>query len=249
MLRRLEVGLLCVVVICVLCVVPWRSACGDKKHISGTRIRLFSAESEQSPATPDRPHPFAYVLYATSETYLCSAVINAVRLKDLNVTVAADIVIIIDQAWLERSSTAVARRLRVLRALDVSTPQSFEVLADTCFRILPVPCQDDVLGPPAWQQSLALIRGSCSAGEACGCQNPAAVGGSCVGAVFDKVTSLRPDPVQAAHLLGCGWPGPQEHGPPLQPARRTHGHAQGVLAESAPHVQRTGSRAALCGEA
>ena len=159
MLRRLEVGLLCIVAICVLCVVPWWSACGDKEHTSGIRVRLFSSTSKQSPAKPDGPHPFAYVLYATSETYLCSAVINAVRLKDLNVTVAADIVIIIDQAWQERSSTAVARRLRVLRALDVSTPQPFESLADTCFRTLPVPCQDDVPGPPAWQQSLALIRG------------------------------------------------------------------------------------------
>ena len=125
MLRRLEVGLLCIVVICLLCTVPWWSACGDKEHSSGIHIRLFSATSEQSPATPDGPHPFAYVLYATSETYLCSAVINAVRLKDLNVTVAADIVILIDQAWLERSSTAVARRLRVLRALDVGTLSLF----------------------------------------------------------------------------------------------------------------------------
>ena len=72
---------------------------------------------------PDGPGSFAYVLYATSEGYLCSALINAVRLKDLNVTVAADIVIIIDQAWLERSSTAVARMLRVLRALDVRIPR------------------------------------------------------------------------------------------------------------------------------
>ena len=156
MLRRLEVGLLCIVVICLLCIVPWWSACGDREHTSGVHIRLFSATSKQSPATPDGPHPFAYVLYATSETYLCSAVINAVRLKDLNVTAAADVVIIIDQAWQERSSTVVARRLRVLRALDVSIPQPVQFLADTCFTTLIVPCQDDVLGPLAWQQSCAL---------------------------------------------------------------------------------------------
>ena len=141
MLRRPEVGLLCILVICLLCVVPWWSACSDRKHHSGTRLRLFASTSEQSPTTPDGPyHQFAYVLYATSENYLCSAVINSVRLKDLNVTVAADIVVIIDQAWLERSNTAVARRLRVLRALDVGISQSI-LLQLILNSILKVPYQ------------------------------------------------------------------------------------------------------------
>ncbi|CAK0732461.1 hypothetical protein CVIRNUC_000134 [Coccomyxa viridis] len=58
-------------------------------------------------------------MYATSEAYLCNAIINAVRLRELRVTPEADIVVLVDRAWLAEASETVTRRLVKLDQLMV----------------------------------------------------------------------------------------------------------------------------------
>lgn len=116
MLTHTRVGLTCITVLSLICVIQLLP---DQKAATSTkRIRLLSHAAQHSQA----PGLFAYVLYATSEVYLCNALINARRLKALGVTAEAgvSIVIIVDEAWTEEEPTSnVGRRLDALRALEV----------------------------------------------------------------------------------------------------------------------------------
>ena len=58
-------------------------------------------------------------MYATSEAYLCNAIINAVRLRELRVTPEADIVVLVDRAWLAEANETVSRRLMTLDRMMV----------------------------------------------------------------------------------------------------------------------------------
>ena len=116
MLRHTRAGLTCITVLSMICVALLLP---DRKAATSTvRIRLSSHAAQHSQA----PGSFAYVLYATSEVYLCNALINARRLKALGVTAEAGVsmVIIVDEAWKEEEPTSiVGRRLDALRALKV----------------------------------------------------------------------------------------------------------------------------------
>ena len=62
---------------------------------------------------------YAYVLYATSEIYLCNSVINAHRLATLNVRKTADIVVLYNQVWDYVKIDAVENMFKRLKALQV----------------------------------------------------------------------------------------------------------------------------------
>ena len=82
------------------------------------RVRLAS-RAEHRQVASDGPRSFAYVMYATSEAYLCNAIINAVRLRELRVTPEADIVVLVDRAWLAEANETVSRRLMTLNRMMV----------------------------------------------------------------------------------------------------------------------------------
>ena len=120
MLKQSQIGLACITALCLFCVaILWPISRPQQGTTSSISIRLSSRRAQ---LRDDGPPSFAYVLYATSEIYLCNAVINARRLKNLKVTPDADIVVLTDRAFLEDSneiSLAVAKRINILRALEV----------------------------------------------------------------------------------------------------------------------------------
>lgn len=117
MLQRGPLGLVCAALVCLSVVAAlWPKAAPEQATTSTVRIRVSSRPAQ---LLADRPRLFAYVLYATSEIYLCNAVVNARRLKNLGVTAEADIVMLTDEAFLEESSKAVAKRISAMRALGV----------------------------------------------------------------------------------------------------------------------------------
>lgn len=63
---------------------------------------------------------YAYVLYATTEDYLCNSVINAYRLNTLNVRETADIVVLYNNAWDNGTTAGVDIKFKKLKALQVT---------------------------------------------------------------------------------------------------------------------------------
>ena len=119
MLKRGPLGLVCAAFVCLSVVaVLWPKTAPEPATTATVRIRVSSGPAQ---LVADGPRLFAYVLYATSEIYLCNAVINARRLKNLGVTAEADIVVLTDEAFLEDSSRIVAKRIGAMRALGVSS--------------------------------------------------------------------------------------------------------------------------------
>ena len=117
MLKRCLLILVCAALGVLSIVAVLRPRTGPEQATKSTvRIRVSSRPAQLA---ADGPRLFAYVLYATSEIYLCNAVINARRLKNLRVTAEADIVVLTDRAFLEESDKAVAKRISALRALGV----------------------------------------------------------------------------------------------------------------------------------
>ena len=117
MLKQSISTLVCAALVCLsLVIILWSRTGPEQATVSTIRIKL-SSEPAQHKA--DSPRLFAYVLYATSEIYLCNAVINARRLKNLAVTAEADIVVLTDETFLKESSEAVAKRIHAMRALGV----------------------------------------------------------------------------------------------------------------------------------
>ena len=120
MLKQKFSALICAALVCLsLVIVLWSRSGPEQATASTIRIRLSSKPAQFK---ANSPRLFAYVLYATSEIYLCNAVINARRLKNLGVTAEADIVVLTDEAFLDGSSEAVAKRIRAMRALGVGAP-------------------------------------------------------------------------------------------------------------------------------
>ena len=119
MLKRGPLGLICAALVCLSVVaVLWPKTAPEPGTTSTLRMRVSSRPAQ---LVADGPRQFAYVLYATSEIYLCNAVINARRLKNLGVTTEADIVVLTDEAFLEDPSKIVAKRISAMRALGVSS--------------------------------------------------------------------------------------------------------------------------------
>ena len=117
MLKRRLLALVCTAFVCLSVVaVLWPVTGPAQATTSSVRIRISKRPAQLAASGP---RLFAYVLYATSEIYLCNAVINARRLKNLRVTAEADIVVLTDRAFLEESDKAVAKRISALRALGV----------------------------------------------------------------------------------------------------------------------------------
>lgn len=117
MLKRSRLALICIGLLCLSCLaVLWPREGPEQAVTSAIRIKLSRKPAQ---VVTNGPRQFAYVLYATSEIYLCNAVINARRLRILGVTAKADIVLLTDRAFLEESSEAVAKRINALRALGV----------------------------------------------------------------------------------------------------------------------------------
>ena len=130
MLKRSLLILVCAVLALLSTVAVLRLYTGPEQATKSTiRIRLSSQPAQ---VAADGPRLFAYVLYATSKIYLCNAVINARRLKNLGVSAEADIVVLTDRAFLEESDKAVARRLSVLRALGVGAAALPPYLCTRC---------------------------------------------------------------------------------------------------------------------
>lgn len=72
---------------------------------------------------PPKNKLFAYVLYATSEDYLCNSIVNAHRLATLNVREIADIVVLYNDAWDNANFPGVKNKFRILKALQVQDLQ------------------------------------------------------------------------------------------------------------------------------
>ncbi len=68
---------------------------------------------------PPESKMYAYVLYATSEDYLCNSIVNAQRLTTLNVRETADIVVLYNKAWDNAEFSGVENKFRKLKALQV----------------------------------------------------------------------------------------------------------------------------------
>ena len=118
MLKHPRAGPTCITVLSLICVALLLPLADRRAATSTVRIRLSSQAVQQSQASGS----FAYVPSATSEVYLCNALIDARRLKALGVTAEAgvNIVIVVDEVWKEEEPISnVGRRLDALRALQV----------------------------------------------------------------------------------------------------------------------------------
>ena len=172
MLKERLSALVCVALLCLSFVaVLWSRTGPEQATTSVIRIRVSSKPAQTN---ANSPRLFAYVLYATSEIYLCNAVINARRLRNLGVTADADIVVLTDEAFLEESSEAVAKRIHAMRALGVGAPA------------VPFPYGSSewgakVEGSSAGDQRNGPLDKVLTAGQGAGCEDPEAGGRSILG--------------------------------------------------------------------
>ena len=118
MLKRSLIGFVCIVLICVTGLVCHWPPDRAERQSAVVRVRLASRVGHRQVAS-DGPQSLAYVMYATSEAYLCNAIINARRLRELRVIPKADIVVLIDRAWQAAANETVTRRLVTLDKLMV----------------------------------------------------------------------------------------------------------------------------------
>ena len=124
MLKRSVISFICIALICVTGLLYlWPSDRAEGRS-SVVRVRLAS-RAEHRQVASDSPRSFAYVMYATSEAYLCNAIINAIRLRGLRITPEADIVVLVDRAWLAEANETVTRRLVTLNDLMVNTIEHY----------------------------------------------------------------------------------------------------------------------------
>lgn len=119
MLKPSLVGFICIALICITGIVYLWPSHGAERQSSVVRVRLASRVEHRQVAS-DGPRSLAYVMYATSEAYLCNAIINARRLRELQVTPEADIVVLVDRAWQAEANETVTRRLMALEKLTVN---------------------------------------------------------------------------------------------------------------------------------
>ena len=119
MLKRSVVSFVCIALICVTGLLYLWPSDRAARRSSVVRVRLAS-RAEHRQVASGGPRSFAYVMYATSEAYLCNAIINTFRLRELRITPEADIVVLIDRAWQAEANETVTRRLGTLHELMVS---------------------------------------------------------------------------------------------------------------------------------
>ena len=80
---------------------------------------LVGVTDAQTPASASTATVVAYVMYATTEAYLCNSLVNAHRLVSLQVTNEADVVVLYPDSWETQAGDRVTAIFAKLKDLKV----------------------------------------------------------------------------------------------------------------------------------